>query len=62
MLRQRSSVRSHNDSSSSIASNQNTKRVKDCCRKTVAFMCTQVGVGIKKSRKFINFITFNTFK
>lgn len=48
MLRQRSSVRSHDDSSSSIASNQNTKRVKDCCRKTVAFMCTQVGVGIKK--------------
>lgn len=47
MLRQRSSVRSRG-SSSSIASNQNTKRVKDCCRKTVAFMCTQVGVGKEK--------------
>lgn len=46
MLHKRSSVRSRDDSSSSIGSNQNTKRVKDCCRKTVAFMCTQVGVGI----------------
>lgn len=45
MLRKRSSVRSRDDSSS-IASTQKTKRVKDCCRKTVAFMCTQVGVGI----------------
>lgn len=52
MLRKRSSVRSRDDSSSSIASNQNTKRVKDCCRKTVAFMCTQVGVGIKKKNIF----------
>ncbi|KAK3924339.1 Potassium channel subfamily K member 9 [Frankliniella fusca] len=32
------------DSSSSTASDPR-ERVKDCCRKLVAFMCTQVGVG-----------------
>jgi len=24
---------------------KNREKVKDCCRKMVAFMCTQVGVG-----------------
>lgn len=40
---QRSSVRSQ-ASSSSVGSNPRDQ-VKECCRKTVAFMCTQVGVG-----------------
>lgn len=43
MYPQRSSIRSHG-SLSSVASNPRVK-VKECCRKTVAFMCTQVGVG-----------------
>lgn len=43
MHRNRSSVRSQ-ESSSSI-SIDNRGKVKECCRKTVAFMCTQVGVG-----------------
>lgn len=43
MHRQRSSVRS-NGSGSSVQSNPR-EQIKDCCRKTVAFMCTQVGVG-----------------
>jgi potassium channel subfamily K, invertebrate len=43
---QRSSVRS-NDSASSMGSEENKgkEKVKDCCRKLVQFMCTQVGVG-----------------
>lgn len=40
----RSSMRSHG-SDSSFGSHQKAPRVKECCRKTVAFMCTQVGVG-----------------
>ncbi|KAG4078106.1 hypothetical protein HA402_002157 [Bradysia odoriphaga] len=43
MHRNRPSVRSR-ESSSSI-SIDNRGKVKECCRKTVAFMCTQVGVG-----------------
>lgn len=43
MHRNRTSVRSR-ESSSSI-SIDNRGKVKECCRKTVAFMCTQVGVG-----------------
>lgn len=41
--RQRSSVRSR-DSTSTSGSDPREK-IKDCCRKIVAFMCTQVGVG-----------------
>ncbi|XP_011303956.1 potassium channel subfamily K member 15 [Fopius arisanus] len=40
----RSSVRSR-DSSSTSTGLDPRERVKDCCRKLVAFMCTQVGVG-----------------
>lgn len=43
MERQRSSVRSR-DSSSTTGSDPKEK-IKDCFRKIVAFMCTQVGVG-----------------
>lgn len=43
MHRNRTSVRSRESSSS--VSIDNRGKVKDCCRKTVAFMCTQVGVG-----------------
>lgn len=43
MHRNRTSVRSR-ESSSSI-SIDNRGKVKECFRKTVAFMCTQVGVG-----------------
>lgn len=43
MHRNRTSVRSR-ESSSSISIDKRGK-VKECCRKTVAFMCTQVGVG-----------------
>lgn len=39
----RSSVRSRG--SSSTTASDPRERVKDCCRKLVAFMCTQVGVG-----------------
>lgn len=39
----RSSLRSRD--SSSTRSSDPKERVKDCCRKLVAFMCTQVGVG-----------------
>lgn len=39
----RSSLRSRDSSSASGADPR--ERVKDCCRKLVAFMCTQVGVG-----------------
>jgi len=40
----RSSLRSR-DSSSTSTGIDPRERVKDCCRKLVAFMCTQVGVG-----------------
>ncbi|XP_011882026.1 PREDICTED: TWiK family of potassium channels protein 18 [Vollenhovia emeryi] len=40
----RSSLRSR-DSSSTSTGVDPRERVKDCCRKLVAFMCTQVGVG-----------------
>ncbi|GJQ69050.1 hypothetical protein Trydic_g6217 [Trypoxylus dichotomus] len=40
----RSSVRSR-DSSSSRSEVSAREKIKDCCRKLVAFMCTQVGVG-----------------
>lgn len=40
---QRNSVRSR-ESSSTTASDPREK-IKDCCRKLIAFMCTQVGVG-----------------
>lgn len=43
MQRQRASVRSYG-SASSVESNPR-EQIKECCRKTVAFMCTQVGVG-----------------
>ncbi|KFB37969.1 TWiK family of potassium channels protein 18 [Anopheles ziemanni] len=43
MIRQRSSVRSRGSSSTTISDPR--ERMKDCCRKFVAFMCTQVGVG-----------------
>lgn len=39
----RSSVRSR--ASSSISDVATREKIKDCCRKFVAFMCTQVGVG-----------------
>jgi len=39
----RSSVRSRG--SSSTTASDPREKVKDCCRKLVAFMCTQVGVG-----------------
>ncbi|PNF14381.1 hypothetical protein B7P43_G01696 [Cryptotermes secundus] len=39
----RSSVRSRG--SSSTTTSDPREKVKDCCRKLVAFMCTQVGVG-----------------
>ncbi|XP_066992812.2 two pore potassium channel protein sup-9 [Anabrus simplex] len=39
----RSSVRSRGSSSTSASDPR--EKVKDCCRKLVAFMCTQVGVG-----------------
>lgn len=40
----RSSLRSR-DSSSTSTGVDPRERIKDCCRKLVAFMCTQVGVG-----------------
>ncbi|XP_076666312.1 TWiK family of potassium channels protein 18 [Andrena cerasifolii] len=40
----RSSLRSR-DSSSTSTDPDPKERIKDCCRKLVAFMCTQVGVG-----------------
>ncbi|KAL2728931.1 TWiK family of potassium channels protein 18 [Vespula squamosa] len=40
----RSSLRSR-DSSSTSTGPDARERIKDCCRKLVAFMCTQVGVG-----------------
>ncbi|XP_034937662.1 potassium channel subfamily K member 1 [Chelonus insularis] len=40
----KSSVRSYESSSTSVNVNPKEK-IKDCCRKLVAFMCTQVGVG-----------------
>ncbi|CAK9832904.1 Potassium channel subfamily K member 9 [Anthophora retusa] len=40
----RSSVRSR-DSNSTSTDTDPKKRIKNCCRKLVAFMCTQVGVG-----------------
>lgn len=40
----RSSVRSSRGSTSTTESDPKEK-IKDCCRKLVAFMCTQVGVG-----------------
>ncbi|XP_058824825.1 TWiK family of potassium channels protein 12 [Topomyia yanbarensis] len=43
MNRQRSSVRSRG--SSSTTTSDPREKVKDCCRKFIAFMCTQVGVG-----------------
>lgn len=43
MHRPRQSVRSYG-SASSVESNPR-EQIKECCRKTVAFMCTQVGVG-----------------
>ncbi|GAB0098177.1 potassium channel subfamily K member 9 [Sergentomyia squamirostris] len=42
-MRQRASVRSRG--SSSTAGSDPREKIKDCCRKFVAFMCTQVGVG-----------------
>lgn len=42
-LPMRSSLRSRDSSSASGADPR--EQVKDCCRKLVAFMCTQVGVG-----------------
>lgn len=44
MNRQRSSVRSSRGSNSTNGSDPREK-LKDCCRKFAAFMCTQVGVG-----------------
>ena len=44
MARLRSSLRSR-DSSSTSTGLDPRERVKDCCRKLVEFMCTQVGVG-----------------
>lgn len=44
MNRPRTSVRSRGSSSTNTSNNRGRK-VKDCCRKLVAFMCTQVGVG-----------------
>lgn len=40
----RSSLKSR-DSSSTLTDPDLRERIKDCCRKLVAFMCTQVGVG-----------------
>ncbi|XP_012287204.1 potassium channel subfamily K member 15 [Orussus abietinus] len=40
----RSSLRSRESSSTSTGPDPR-ERVKDCCRKVIAFMCTQVGVG-----------------
>lgn len=40
----RNSVRSRG-SSSTTYSDDPRQKVRDCCRKTIAFMCTQVGVG-----------------
>ncbi|XP_024939319.1 two pore potassium channel protein sup-9 isoform X2 [Cephus cinctus] len=40
----RSSLRSRDSSSTSTGADPR-ERIKDCCRKLVAFMCTQVGVG-----------------
>lgn len=45
MQRQRSSVRSSRGSNSTTTDSDPKEKVKDCCRKLVAFMCTQVGVG-----------------
>lgn len=46
MSRNKISSRSHcGGSSSSSAKSNARKRVRRCCRKFVAFMCTQVGVG-----------------
>ena len=45
MLRQRSTVRSNQLGSTSSINSNPKSQVKECCRKTVAFMCTQVGVG-----------------
>lgn len=49
MHRQRSIVRptssSYHDGSASTVAASPRAKVKECCRKTVAFMCTQVGVG-----------------
>lgn len=45
MNRQRSSVRSHNSSLSHNSPRSRKEKCKDCCRNTIAFMCTQVGVG-----------------
>lgn len=42
-VRSRSSVRSRE--SSSTTTSDPKEKVKDCCRKLIAFMCTQVGVG-----------------
>ncbi|KAK5650684.1 hypothetical protein RI129_001713 [Pyrocoelia pectoralis] len=39
----RSSVRSKG--SSSLSDLDSREKIKDCCRKVIAFMCTQVGVG-----------------
>lgn len=44
MARMRSRDRER-DSSSTSTGLDPRERVKDCCRKVVAFMCTQVGVG-----------------
>ncbi|KAG8034013.1 hypothetical protein G9C98_008494 [Cotesia typhae] len=44
MTKMRSSSRSCNSSATSINRDPREK-IKDCCRKLVAFMCTQVGVG-----------------
>jgi potassium channel subfamily K, invertebrate len=45
MNRQRSSMRSNDSVSSTGSENKGKEKVKDCCRKLVQFMCTQVGVG-----------------
>lgn len=39
------SVRSNNGSLSSLSVIDRKEKCKDFCRKTIAFMCTQVGVG-----------------
>lgn len=44
-MHQRSSVRSHGSSSSHSSPRSRREKCKDCCRNTIAFMCTQVGVG-----------------
>ncbi|XP_008561093.1 potassium channel subfamily K member 9 [Microplitis demolitor] len=44
MTKMRSSSRSCNSSTTSVNGDPREK-IKDCCRKLVAFMCTQVGVG-----------------